>query len=200
DGVLPFAFVTLLGATNLRTVDVAAGAKLPKLGDVPGPFAGTAASLAFPFAVAVAFGAFFWLERAKVGREIGWIGKNPAACRAEGIPVARRLVQAMLVSGALAGLVMGATVLGYKGYDELGLGAGAGFTGVAVALLGGGRPLGIVAAAILLGTLEQAGLAINAVVPKEAMTVLEASVILLMAAARRAASREAVARAARAAS
>ena len=105
-----------------------------------------------------------------------WIGKNAEACRAEGIPVPRRLVQAMLLSGALAGLAMTATVLGYKGYYELGLGAGAGFTGIAVALLGRGHPLGIVLAAVLFGTLEQAGLAINAHVPKEAMSVLEACV------------------------
>ncbi|HLM75325.1 MAG TPA: hypothetical protein VK459_21585, partial [Polyangiaceae bacterium] len=50
-------------------------------------------------------------------------------------------------------------------------------------LLGRGSPLGIVLAAILFGTLEQAGLAINAVVPKDAMIVLQAVVILLVATA-----------------
>jgi simple sugar transport system permease protein len=192
DGVMPFALVTLLGAASLRTADIPKGAQLPKLDRFVSALDGSAASLAFPLAVAIAFGAFAWLERSRIGREIGWIGKNAEACRAEGIPVARRLVQAMLLSGALAGLVMTATVLGYKGYEELGLGAGAGFTGIAVALLGRGRPLGIVLAAILFGTLEQAGLAINAVVPKEAMSVLEACVILMMAAANQAAIREAL--------
>jgi simple sugar transport system permease protein len=76
-------------------------------------------------------------------------------------------------------------VLGYKGYYELGLGAGAGFAGIAVAMLGGGHPLGIVLAAVLFGTLEQAGLAINATVPKEAMGVLEAVVIVVVAVAYR---------------
>ena len=117
-----------------------------------------------------------------------WIGINAAACRAEGIDVPRRLVQAMLLSGAIAGAAMMATVLGYKGYYELGLGAGAGFTGIAVALLGRGHPLGIVLAAVLFGTLQQAGLAINARIPKEAMDVLAAAVILLVAVANRAAA------------
>jgi general nucleoside transport system permease protein len=192
DGVMPFALVTLLGAASLRTADIPKGAQLPKLDRFVSALDGSAASLAFPLAVALAFGVGAWLEKSRVGREIGWIGKNAEACRAEGIPVARRLVQAMLLSGALAGLVMSATVLGYKGYEELGLGVGAGFAGIAVALLGRGTPLGIVLAAILFGTLEQAGLAINAVVPKEAMSVLEACVILMMAAANQASIREAL--------
>ncbi len=89
------------------------------------------------------------------------------------------------LAGAFAGLGMSATVLGYKGYFEIGLGSGAGFAGVAVALLGRGHPAGIVGAAIFFGTLEQAGLAINARVPKEAMTVLEAVAIVLVSAAGR---------------
>jgi simple sugar transport system permease protein len=89
----------------------------------------------------------------------------------------------MLLSGAVAGAAMTATTLGYKGYYELGLGAGTGFTGIAVALLGRGSPLGLVLAAVLFGTLDQAGLAINARVPKEATDVVEALAIVLIAAA-----------------
>jgi simple sugar transport system permease protein len=81
-------------------------------------------------------------------------------------------------------------VLGYKGYYELGLGSGAGFTGIAVALLGRGNPLGIVLAAVLFGTLQQAGLAINAHVPKEAMDVLTACVIVIVAVANRAVKKD----------
>jgi simple sugar transport system permease protein len=54
-----------------------------------------------------------------------------------------------------------------------------------VALLGRGSPLGIVLAAVLFGTLAQAGLAINAHVPKEAMDVLTAVAIVLVAVANR---------------
>jgi general nucleoside transport system permease protein len=192
DGILPFALVSLLGASSLRTGDAAPGALVPKLERGLSSLSGSAASAAFPLAVGVAFAVDAWLRRSRAGREIGWVGSNAEACRAEGVPVARRLVQAMLVSGAVAGLVMTATVLGYKGYYELGLGSGAGFTGIAVALLARGRPLGIVIGAVLLGTLQQAGLAINARVPKEAMNVLEAVVIVLMAAGNRAADREAL--------
>jgi general nucleoside transport system permease protein len=139
--------------------------------------------------VIAAFAVDAALRRTRAGREMRWTGQNADACRAEGVDVPRRRIQAMLLSGALAGAAMTATVLGYKGYYELGLGAGAGFTGIAVALLGRGHPLGIVLAAILFGTLQQAGLAINAHVPKEAMDVLTALAIVLVAVANRAGKR-----------
>jgi simple sugar transport system permease protein len=189
DGVVPFALVALLGATSLRTADLVPGAGLPKLDVSVRAFNGSALSLAFPLAVLAAFALDAALRRTRAGREMRWTGQNPEACRAEGIDVPRRLVQAMLLSGALAGLGMSATVLGYKGYYELGLGAGAGFTGIAVALLGRGSPLGIVLSAVLFGTLQQAGLSINAHVPKEAMDVLTAAAIVLVAIANRQALR-----------
>jgi simple sugar transport system permease protein len=184
--LLPFTLVTLLGAANLRTADAAPGALLMRLDHVWPALRGSAASLAFPFAVGVAFLAARALDTSRLGREMRWVGMNADASRAEGIDVPRRLASALLLSGAVAGLVSASTVLGYKGYYELGLGAGAGFAGIAVALLGRGKPLGMVLAAILLGTLEQAGLAINATVPKEAMSVLEAAAILLVAVGQRA--------------
>jgi simple sugar transport system permease protein len=79
------------------------------------------------------------------------------------------------------GLASTATVLGYKGYFESGLGAGAGFGGIAVAMLGRGSAVGLVLAALLFGTLEQGGLAINAYVPMEAMQVLEGVIIVAVA-------------------
>jgi simple sugar transport system permease protein len=106
---------------------------------------------------------------------------NPVACAAERMPVAKRLVQAMLLSGAIAGLSATATVLGYKGHFESGLGAGAGFGGIAVAMLGRGSAVGLIASALLFGTLEQGGLAINAHVPMEAMQVLEGVIIVAVA-------------------
>jgi simple sugar transport system permease protein len=186
DVLVPFALVAVLGATSLRTADLVPGASLMKLDRVVPALAGSAASVAFPLAVIAAFAVDAMMRRTRAGREMRWVGQNAEACRAEGIDVSRRLVQAMLLSAALAGLAMTATVLGYKGYYELGLGSGAGFTGIAVALIGRGHPLGIVLAAVLFGTLQQAGLAINAHVPKEAMDVLTACAIVIVAIANRA--------------
>jgi simple sugar transport system permease protein len=185
DAVLPWALASAIGSSSLRTADIAHGAALPRLDRVFPSLTGSAVSFAFPLAVVAAFVVMALLERTRAGREMRWIGLNAEACRAEGVNVKSRMVLAMLLSGAIAGLGMSGTALGYKGYYELGLGAGAGFSGIAVAMLGRGNPAGIVAAAVLLGTLEQAGLAVNATVPKEAMSVLEAAMIVIVAAASR---------------
>jgi simple sugar transport system permease protein len=88
----------------------------------------------------------------------------------------------MLIAGALAGLGGTNFVLGYKGYYEDGMAGGAGFMGIAVAVVGRNHPLGVVLAALLFATLSQGGLAIHAAVPKQLVEVLQATVILVMAA------------------
>ena len=50
--------------------------------------------------------------------------------------------------------------------------------GIAVALVGRSHPLGIVLASLLFATLSQGGLAVNALVPKQMVDVLQAVVIL----------------------
>ena len=50
-----------------------------------------------------------------------------------------------------------------------------------MALLGRNHPAGIIFAALLFGTLSQGGLAINAVVPKDLVDVLQAVIILAVA-------------------
>jgi len=167
---------------TVRTPDVAAGARLARL-DSFGltSLHGSAVSVALPLAIVVAVLVAGWQARSRVGREITLVGLSPTACAAERIPVARRLAGAMILSGALAGLGALAPVLGYKGYFESGLGAGAGFGGIAVALLGRGHPVGLLLAALLFGTLEQGGLAINARVPMEITTILQGVVIVAVA-------------------
>jgi simple sugar transport system permease protein len=167
---------------TVRTPDVVAGARLPRL-DALGVASlhGSAVSLALPLALVVAALAAAWLARSRAGRETVLVGLSPAACAAERIPVARRIGGALVLSGAVAGLASLAPVLGYKGYYESGLAAGTGFGGIAVALLGRGHPLGLVLAALLFGTLEQGGLVINGRVPMEVTTVLQGVVIVAVA-------------------
>jgi simple sugar transport system permease protein len=106
------------------------------------------------------------------------VGLQPDAAEYGGVNVGRVWVRAMAVSGAVAGLGGLNYVLGYKHYYEEGFGAGSGFLGVAVALVGRNHPLGIVVAALLFATLSQGGLAVNALVPKQMVEVLQAVVIL----------------------
>jgi simple sugar transport system permease protein len=164
---------------TVRTPDVVPGARLPRLEALGwGALHGSAVSAALPMALVVAGIVALWLRRSRVGREVILVGLAPRACAAERIPVSGRLAVALVLSGAVAGLAAVGPVLGYKGYFEAGLGAGAGFGGVAVALIGRGHPVGLLMAALLFGTLEQGGLAINARVPMEVATVVQGVVIV----------------------
>jgi simple sugar transport system permease protein len=143
--------------------------------------ASTAASTAFFLALAAAVACHVFLFRLRPGFELRAFGASPLAAQAAGVSAGRTIVLAMGVSGALAGLVGAATVLGYKGYFEQGMGSGAGFMGIAVALLARNHPLAIVPAALFFGTLAQGGLAANALVPKEIIEVIQAVIILAAA-------------------
>lgn len=182
SGVVSLLVASGLGLTGtVRTPDVVPGARMPRLDVLFPAFRGSAASFAVVFAVVVAALVIAGHRRTRFGRELGLIGLNARAMEAEKVPVKRRLEQALIVSGAIAGAASVGTVLGYKGYFEEGLGAGAGFGGVAVAMLGRGSLGGLVLAALLFGTLQQGGLALNAHVPKELMDVLQGVVICAVA-------------------
>jgi simple sugar transport system permease protein len=118
------------------------------------------------------------LSRSVWGYELRAVGFSDHAARAAGIPVGRRLVQGMVLSGMLAGLAASNFVLGYKHYFEEGFTAEAGFRGIAVALLARSQPLGIVPAALLFGALDRGGFVLNQVVPKEFVDILQALVLL----------------------
>jgi ABC-type uncharacterized transport system permease subunit len=165
----------------VRTPDIAPHARLSRLDRFLPALEGSAVSTAIVIGVIIVAATLWILPRSRAGREQELVAKNDEACLVEGIPVAFRRAQALLVSGGLAGLASLGTVLGYKGYYEQGLGAGAGFAGLAVAILGRGRLLGIVFAALLFGTLAQGGLAINAYVPAEVMEVIQGVVIVAVA-------------------
>lgn len=166
---------------TVRTADVAPGARIPRLETWFTALKGSAASFALVFGIAATFVVTESYRRTRFGREIGLIGQNTRAMEAEKVPVRARIEQALLLSGALAGAASLGTVLGYKGYFEEGLGAGAGFGGLAVAILGRGSAVGLIFAALLFGTLQQGGLAVNAFVPKELMDVLTGLVVCAVA-------------------
>jgi simple sugar transport system permease protein len=87
----------------------------------------------------------------------------------------------MALSGAIAGIGGLNYVLGYKHYYEEGFASGAGFLGIAVAIVGRSHPVGVAIAALLFATMSQGGLAVNAIVPKQIVDVLQAVVIIAVA-------------------
>ncbi|MDZ4676227.1 MAG: ABC transporter permease [Oligoflexia bacterium] len=113
---------------------------------------------AFFLALLVAFAVWIILFKTKWGFELRLSGSAPETAMRAGINVKRRVLEAMFISGGLAGLVAVNEILGFahKFKDQFSIGYG--FTGIAVALLGRNRPLGIVAAALLFGAIQKGSL------------------------------------------
>ncbi len=165
---------------TLHTAEMQAGF-VARLGRLFPVFAGSAANLTIVVAVLVAVFAWWKLFRTRSGYELRAVGLQPDAAEYGGIPVSRVWFRAMVWSGAFAGLGGINFVLGYKHYYEEGFAAGSGFLGIAVALVGRNHPLGILVSALLFATLSQGGLAVNALVPKQLVDILQAVVILAVA-------------------
>jgi ABC-type uncharacterized transport system permease subunit len=96
------------------------------------------------------------LNRTTLGFEVRAVGFNPEAARYAGISVPRNYFLAMGIAGAFAGLAGGVDVLGWRfDVDTSDFDSGAaGFTGIAVALLGRNKAVGILLAALLFGALQ----------------------------------------------
>ena len=98
---------------------------------------------------------FLILNRTTLGFAIRAVGFNPEAARYSGIPVRRSYFLALAIAGAFAGLAGAIDVLGYKySVDTSDFGSGIAFTGIAVALLGRNKPVGIFFAALLFAGLQ----------------------------------------------
>jgi simple sugar transport system permease protein len=166
---------------TLHTPEMRAGA-VPRLADLGALFHGSAANLTILAALAAAALVGWYLFRTRGGYELRAVGLQPEAAEYGGVKVGRVWVRALTLAGALAGLGGINYVLGYKHYYEEGFAAGSGFMGIAVALVGRNHPVGVVLAALFFATLSQGGLAVNAIVPKQMVEILEAVVILAVAA------------------
>jgi len=165
---------------TLHTAEIRSGA-LPRISDMASAFQGSAANLVILLALLAAWGFGWFLFRTRRGFELRAVGLQPRAAEYAGVSIAKVTWRALAISGAIAGIGGLNYVLGYKHYYEEGFATGAGFLGIAVALVGRSHPVGIVLAALLFATLSQGGLAVNALVPKQMVDVLQAVVIIAVA-------------------
>jgi ABC-type uncharacterized transport system permease subunit len=96
------------------------------------------------------------LNRTTLGYQVRAVGFNPEAARYGGISVGRSYFLALAISGAFAGLAGAVDLLGWKfriATNDLDAVA-VGFIGIAVALLGRNKAIGILFAALLFGALN----------------------------------------------
>ncbi|QCK85145.1 ABC transporter permease [Phreatobacter aquaticus] len=138
-------------------------------------------NLSFALALAAAFAVWLLIWRTRLGYAIRTVGANPEAARYAGLSPARITIVALVISGALAGLMATNEILGSQGRLINDFTAGAGFVGIAVALMGRGHPFGIVLAALLFGALTQGGAELAFEMPaitRDMIVVIQGFVIL----------------------
>lgn len=126
---------------------------------------------------------FLWKSRA--GYVLRAVGSAPKAAHYAGIKPRVQVLIAMGLSGALAGMVGINEISGVQGKLTLDFVAGAGFTGIAVSLMGRNHPVGIVLASLLFGVLYQGGVEVAFEIPgfSREMVVTVQGLIVLFAGA-----------------
>ncbi len=186
--VLNYVLVNVLrpeGAMDPATERFGEAVHLPTLHEMLAPF-GIAFSRAAPanvsliIALLACLAVWVLIWRTSLGYEIRSFGKSEPAARYAGTSSVKIIMVAMLISGGLAGMMAINNVMGEAERLVLNATEGAGFIGIAVALMGRNHPFGVLLAAILFGFLYQGGaeLALWTSIPRELIVVIQALVIL----------------------
>jgi len=167
------------GSSNAITLPITSNAHLPLL-------AGTHLRInaGFLLALACAFGVWWLLNRTTTGFEFRSVGANASAARVAGMNVERNWALVMAIGGGLAGLAASTVILGTdftlnpQSFGTYGIDA------ITVALLGLGRPGGVVAAGLLFGALHAGspGMQTATGTPVQIVQVLQALIVLFVAA------------------
>jgi general nucleoside transport system permease protein len=167
------------GSHQAVSREVHSAARLPLL-------LGSGSRLHAGLLIALAAAAVCWwlLSRSTLGFKLRTVGANKSAARTAGIRVERTYVIAMVISGALAGLVGCSQALGTNHALTGDIDAGLGFQAITVALLGRASPVGTVLAGLLFGAFNAGGVVMVADtgVPSDAVSVIEAVIVLFVAA------------------
>ncbi|MDO6387702.1 MULTISPECIES: ABC transporter permease [Uliginosibacterium] len=114
-------------------------------------------NLSFVLALGAAVAVYLLLWRSRAGFRLRAFGSSASAAEYAGINPRHQTLLAMACSGALAGMVGMNEIAGVNDKLLLDFVGGAGFTGIAVAVIGRNHPFGIVMASLLFGALFQGG-------------------------------------------
>jgi ABC-type uncharacterized transport system permease subunit len=134
-------------------------------------------------ALAAIAAAHVFVFRSRAGFDARVHGANPDAAAYAGISSRRVIVLSMAISGALAAGVAMNELLGAQNRLILDFPAGAGFVGIAVALMARNRPFAILPAALLFGVLYQGGAELafdNPRISRDLVTVAQGLVVLVV--------------------
>ncbi len=188
SALLAYLLVNVLKAPGSMTVETAPfpeSAHLPGVHQLLGALGidwpRTPLNLSVLLAVLAAVAVYLFLWRSRAGYELRAVGFSPDAAHYGGIRPKGQVMLAMVISGALAGLLGINELAGVQHRLLLDFVVGAGFTGIAVSLIGRNHPVGIVLAALLFGALFQGGAELAFEIPgfsRDMVTTLQGLIVL----------------------
>lgn len=170
----PGRLAVRLDANNIGTKPI------PTSGQMPGLDTGHGEVFGFIFIAAlVGIGYSVLLNRTRFGFDLRATGQSESAAVASGVNVKRMVVTTMLLSGMVAGMVGLPQLLGSSHTYSLDFQSGAGFTGIAVALLGRNHPVGMALGALLWSFLDVSAQILDLEsVPKEITIIMQGVIVL----------------------
>jgi simple sugar transport system permease protein len=162
--------------TNTKALPVAS--RVPGFALIPGT-----PNRIFGFVLlSMLIGVAYWmvLNKTRFGFDLRATGRSETAAVASGVNVKRMILTAMLLSGAVAGLVGMPLLFGQDFSYGTTFQPGLGFAGIAIALLGRNHPVGIAFGALLWSYLEQQsnGLQITVGVSSELVFIVQGVIVL----------------------
>lgn len=164
--------------STMRTEKIPDSFMLLKFSSVSSFFQGSSLNICFIIALILAFVSYIIIYKTKFGYEIRAVGFNPSAAKYIGISPNKIIILTFVIGAGITSLVGLNFIMGYKGFYEYGFSNNVGFTAIAVALLARNNPIGVIFSAILFGVLDFGGLAVNDLVPKEIVLVVQGVIIL----------------------
>lgn len=127
---------------------------------------------------------FYLLWRTVLGFEIRMVGISPTAARYAGVNVGRTMVLTMGLSGAIAGIGGAVQVLALTHVFSTGFNVGYGFNSIAVAMLGGLHPIGVILASFLFGAMDAGAgkMQMFTRIPVDVVTIFQGLVLMFVSA------------------
>jgi ABC-type uncharacterized transport system permease subunit len=169
------------GEQNPASRVFAESAALPTLNTWFSFFGDSPLNIGFPIAIVALAIYGVMVSRSSWGYELRATGLNQHAAHYAGVRISRMIIVAMLISGALAGLAAVNSIMGSTHYLSLNFPAGAGFVGIAIALMGRQHPVGIFLSSVLFGALIQGGFDLSLEkpnIPVETFVFIQGLIIL----------------------
>ncbi|MBV6322234.1 ABC transporter permease [Duganella violaceipulchra] len=174
-------YLVPVGEQNPASRAFSAAAEMPRLNQWFPVLGETPLNISFFLAIIALVIYGVMVSRSSWGFKLRATGLNKHAAHYAGVRISKMIITVMLISGALAGLGSVNSIMGSTHYLSLNFVGGAGFVGIAIALMGRQHPVGIFLSAVLFGALIQGGFDLSLEkqnIPPETFIFIQGLIIL----------------------